>query len=659
MSDPKDHEASEESNVRVFLSYSRDDRDRAVKIIGALEGAGFEVWWDGLLTGGETFLQTTEQMLEISDAVVVLWTATSVTSHWVRDEATRGRERNCLVPVSLDGSTPPLGFRQIHYVDFSKWKGQAGGSEIAELVRAIRQVNASGTQFSDPLVGKSAANLKVARRISRRSLVIGGSAVLAASGTIAGWKVGLFGTDGNVNSIAVMPFRNLSADPGKSYLSDGLAEELRAMLSVNRQIEVSAQSSSNSVREENLAVSAIASKLGVAYVLEGSVQVAGEQMRVVARLIGGKDGFQKWSQVFDRKLNDVLALQSEIATAVTDALVSTILGAQKTKSERIGGTKNAKAFDAYLRASALFALAQDEKTDRQSLANFEEAIRLDPDYALARAARARGLLVVGGSYASGADMPRLLAEAEVEARKSVELAPDMLEGQAVLGQYLYSKLDLAAAREPMERSKELGFGHAGILNHYALFAAYLTEFDKAREALVRAKRLDPLNANVWRTACQIEYQARNFSQAEAEARNALSMNSKINVANRTLGDIALVRKDYHAAKASFEAEPSTLSRLRGLAIAEFKLGNPIEAQQKLDQLVTSFGTNSSYQQAQVFAQWGDTVRALEMLEQAYEIRDSGLLFLGGDVLVDPVRKEPRFAAIMAKIGFFAEKSSLM
>jgi TIR domain len=128
---------------RVFLSYSRDDRDRAMPVIAALEQAGIEVWWDGLLTGGDAFLQTTEAMLEGADAVVVLWTETSVQSHWVRDEATHGRERQALVPVTLDGSKPPLGFRQIQYVNLIKWRGQIKAPEFVELLRAIEPSGAS------------------------------------------------------------------------------------------------------------------------------------------------------------------------------------------------------------------------------------------------------------------------------------------------------------------------------------------------------------------------------------------------------------------------------------------------------------------------------------------------------------------------------------
>lgn len=126
--------------TRIFLSYARQDRARAEQVIDALEAAGFDVWWDGLLDGGVAFATTTEDELEGADAVVVLWSKTSIVSHWVLDEATRGRERGRLVPVTLDGSFAPLGFRQYQLLDLSMWRGSRGAPEISGLLRAISLV---------------------------------------------------------------------------------------------------------------------------------------------------------------------------------------------------------------------------------------------------------------------------------------------------------------------------------------------------------------------------------------------------------------------------------------------------------------------------------------------------------------------------------------
>jgi TolB-like protein/Flp pilus assembly protein TadD len=449
-----------------------------------------------------------------------------------------------------------------------------------------------------------------------------------------------------------MPFRNLSADQSKAYFSDGLAEELRALLSLNRQIEVAAQSSSNSLRDAGVDARAVAKKLDVGFVLEGSVQTAGEQLRIIARLVDGQDGFEKWSQVFDRTYADVLAVQSEIATMVTDALVSTMLDSGKGKTLRIGGTDSPKAFDAYLRGAALYDQAQDEPTFRLALAAFDEAVGLDPRYAVAHAARARALTAIGSSYASGADeLAEWNARALAAARKSVELAPELAEGQAALGFILmYGGLDLAAASQPMEQSYQRGFGNAAILSAYATFVARLGAFDKARAVMLRAKRLNPLDSTVWRISGQNEFWARNFAGAEADLERALSLNPKMRVAHWILGDIALVRKDVAGAERHYRLEPSTLSRLRGLAVAAWLRGDKAAAQREFDRLIADFGDNSLYQQAQILAQWGERERAFAALERAYAIRDSGLLMARGDPMLDPIRQDPRFAAVLHRLG---------
>ncbi|MEQ9316411.1 MAG: toll/interleukin-1 receptor domain-containing protein, partial [Henriciella sp.] len=125
------------SETTVFFSYSREDKSRALPIISAIKAAGYSVWWDGMLEGGSTYLETTERALESARAVVVLWSAQSIKSHWVRDESTYGREQNKLVPLAIDGVQPPLGFRQIQFIDFEKWSGKPDAGEARELIAAI------------------------------------------------------------------------------------------------------------------------------------------------------------------------------------------------------------------------------------------------------------------------------------------------------------------------------------------------------------------------------------------------------------------------------------------------------------------------------------------------------------------------------------------
>lgn len=145
-------EAPAKRNPSVFLSYSRTDLERARPVIALLEAAGFDLWWDGRLEGGENYLATTEDRLESADCVAVLWSQTSVASHWVRDEAQRGRERGCLVPLSLDGTMAPLGFRQFQLLDISGWSGDPGDALAGRILAAVRARTGQGNAVNEPPV---------------------------------------------------------------------------------------------------------------------------------------------------------------------------------------------------------------------------------------------------------------------------------------------------------------------------------------------------------------------------------------------------------------------------------------------------------------------------------------------------------------------------
>ena len=646
----------------VFISYSRDDRALAMPIIDALSSSGADVWWDGLLAGGDRFAQTTETALETAGAIVVLWSKTSVESHWVRDEATRGRDRGCMISVSLDGTQPPLGFRQIQYIDLSDWNDDPSSQQFQDVLQAVEKVaGAPGTQLNfkppttDPVASKLASpEPATTGRLSRRSILLmaGVGTVVAAGGGIAVWRGGLGSSLIQANSIAVMAFDNLSSDPEQEYFSAGLSEELRATLSLNRWLSVAARVSTDSVQESAQTAESIASTLGVSYILEGSVRRSGDELRVTTRLIDGSSGLEQWSRVYDRQMSNVLELQEEIATSVVDELVVTLAPTTQIDTQRIGGTNNPQALDSYLVGIDHYDRSEGETGTQSALASFDQAIALDENYALAHAARARTLGVIGNTMASGKQVASYHDQAIAAAQRAIEIAPDLAEGHAALGFMLTNgTLDMAGAREPYAKSVELGFGNARILVSFGLFAAFTGIFDEGRAALIRAERIDPLNPSVWRAAAFLESTAGNAAPAREAARKALSLSPQITIANSVLGDIAYRDDQFDQARDHYLAETSTLGRLSALAIVEQRLGNVQAAQDHFDELLDRFGDNSLYQQAQVLAQWGQTEQALEAIERAYTAGDSGLVLSHTDPRLDPIRQEPRFDAIQTKLGF--------
>jgi len=636
--------ARRSDTLNVFLSYDREDEQTARALVGALESNGFCIWWDGLIGGGSAYADRIQEALADSDVVVVLWSKHSAQSHWVRDEASFGRDRNRLVPATIDGTKAPLGFQQIQSIDLSHWRGSADADEFERLCRSIRSI-AGGPVEAAPRAGR-------ASRLSRRQALVGAGAtatVLAGGAAGLGW---LKKSDAAVATrIAVLRFHNLSGDSRQDYFAEGLAEELRATLSQAEQLEVAAQVSSDSVRDRKGNARSMAKALSVAYLIEGSVRRSPDAVRISTRIVDGKSGFDKWSKTFDRKASDSLAVQSDIAAFVTDALLAG-LDKAKRPAERIGGTKQAEAFDAFLRGAAAYRLTSGKESDLAALDDFTRAIAIDPNYAAAHAALSRTLTVFANNYASKAEIPDYYRRAIAAARSAVRLAPKMAEGHSALGFVLFNgQLDARGAAAPYQRSYELGYGNAEILSAYANFAGRVGRFDDGREAIARAQQLDPLNPLVFRNAGLLEYAARDFESAENQFRTALSINPKARNVRAALGDIALIRGDLNGARDQFAAEGDSASRFRGLAIVDMKLGRAESAEANYAELIKEGGDTVHYQQAQVLAQWGRKNAALEQLELALALRDAGLVRLRNDPLLDPVRDDARFAKIEQSIGF--------
>lgn len=646
--------SAEGKRPTIFLSYARADQAQATRLAEALKGAGLDVWWDALIEGGAAFAKSIEVALESCNAVVVIWSRTSVASDWVLDEAARGRDLRKLVPVSLDGTPPPIGFRQYQSIDLSGWQGDTAAPGIAAVLRGIAVAGRAGDR------PQAAAILRLpAYAVSRRGVLVAaaGTALAGAAGLIA-WQQGFFGSRRAAagNSVAVLPFSNLSGDESQAYFSDGLSEELRATLARSTQLLVMAQVSSATFRDSVDDAVTIAAKLGVAYLLEGSVRRSGEFVRVAADLIDGQTGFSRWSQLFERTMHDIFAVQSEIANKVAAELVARITpDGEPARGDALvtsGSTNNVGAYDAYLRGRALYDLSVDESSERAALAQFDAAITADPGYAAAHAARARSLTAIANQYGEVSQLAGLYDSAIASAERAIAIAPDLADAHSTLGFTLFQgRLDARAAREPFERSRQLGDGEATVLARYAQYSARIGRKREAAEAIQRALVLDPLNPLIHRATASIEYAARNYEAAIPPARRALELNPRLSRASAAIGDALLLLGRHEQARAAYEAEPVDDFRLTGLAIVEQRLGNSDAARAAMAQLVTDLGDRVLYQQAQILAQLNDADRSIARLQRALEIGDSGLIYLRNDPFLDPLRGDPRFTQLLNRIGF--------
>jgi len=636
---PDQSHASDKA-VTLFLSYARDDEAYARRLASALKQSGYTIWWDALIQGGAAYSRSIAEALETADVVIVLWSARSIESDWVRDEAGQGRERHRLVPLSIDGSKPPLGFRQYQVIDISRWHGRKNAPEMAAIERAIESV----------LGNDQAAHQQPAVPVSRRTLLIGGSAagvVLAGGGAWFAWERGLLGGRGEPLSIAVLPFRNLSADRSQDYFSDGLTDEVRTALTRIQALRVLAGTSSEKAEEHGGDPKAIAADLGVGFLLSGSVQRAADTVRIAIDLVDGHTGFSRWSQSVDRKLTDIFAVQSDIARMVAQAMSVEVATAEPAP----GGTTNVEAYENYLQGRSLFNLAKDEASDRAALAHFEMAITQDPKFALAHAARSRSLAVIAGEHAKVDEIKPLYAEAMTAARRAIELAPALAEGHLALGYALFAgKLDIGGAWPSYQRAYRLGYGNADTALLYALYCSRAGRPAEAKAAVDRAVLLDPLNPRAFRAQGSVAYAGRRYAEALPPLRRALQLNPKMDFAHSLAGNSLLGLGRTADALKEFEAEPQAQFRLTGLAIAQSRLGNRAAAEKAFADLQSQVGDAAVYQQAEVLAQWGRQDESLQKLARAREVGDSGLTYAATDVMLDPLRRDQRFARLINELN---------
>ncbi len=636
---------SETSQPTIFLSYAHADARRAEQLAAALTARGYTVWWDNLIEGGAQFAKSIRAALESADVVVVVWSKASIESDWVADEAAQGRDRKRLVPLSLDGSRPPLGFRQYQTIDLASWRGKGAARQIDSIDRAIGKAIGASPGTLRPLSFISGGG--VDRRQSIK-IAVSTAAAVAAGGGVYAFRDRLFGRSASDRSIAVLPFKNLSGDQSQAYLSDGLTEEIRAALSRNAGLQVLAGTSSNTARDHSDGATAIAARLGVANLLEGSVQRAGDAVRVAIDLTDGKTGFSIWSKRIDAKLTDIFAFQSDVARTVSNALSVRMA----TQDPAPGGTRNVVAYEDYLRGKALYNLAKDEATDRQARALFQNSIAADPNFALAHAGLSRSLASIASLHAAASDIKPTFAAAIAEARKAVELAPKLAEAHLALGYGLFAgMLDIKGARAAYDQAYFYGRGSADTLLVYAIYSVRAGRPEDASEAIERAVALDPLNPRTHRAAGSIDFAVRNYAGAAEDYRRALQLNPTMSNANAFLGLSLTELGKLADARQAIGRESNTMFRLTALAILEHRAGNQAAAQKIYAELVSKVGDAALYQQAEVMAQFGRADEAFALLGQARAVGDSGLTALASDPLLDPIAKDPRYTSLIRNLGF--------
>jgi TolB-like protein len=498
----------------VFLSYSRDDLPIARRFAKGFEREGFSVWWDAALIPGDAFDQAIETALNEAKAVVVLWSRTSVASRWVRAEATLANENRTLVPVMIEPCKRPIMFELTHTPDLSKWTGDPQDEAWQTCVAAVRRfVDKAAPTFvpTVPIARGSRSRQTISARwqgiLVALVIIAGGtiwvrnrsagehSASLApttAASTSVATPVVVTPT-GPRDSIAVMPFANLTGDARKDYLGDGMAEEVINALTKVPGLKVPSRTSSFAYKGRNTDIRQIARDLSVTSILEGSVHSAGNRIRVTAQLIDARSGLHLWAQTYDRKFTDLFQLQDELAAAIVQALQVNLNGASSSAITQQPPTQDVEAYDLYLQGFSAM-LRGTEPSLRLALDLYGRALARDPKFARALAARSRARLTF---LVRGLPLPNAREDAERDARQALALDPGMDVAHQALANVSALRADWLQAESSYHAALSVGTVSPEIHSGYAMVVLAAT--GRLHQAYLEggnAYRLAPASPNL-------------------------------------------------------------------------------------------------------------------------------------------------------------------
>ncbi len=420
-------------------------------------------------------------------------------------------------------------------------------------------------------------------------------------------------------SIAVLPLLNESGDPKDEYFSDGLSEELIAALAQIRELKVIGRSSSFRFKDRKEESKIIGEKLGVSTLLEGTVRKQGERVRIVAELINAADGIELWTRTFDRELKDIFAVQQEIAAAVASSLKMTLLGANQRPSTD-SATSNIEAHNAYLLGHYHFERRNIEDY-RKAVSHFDEAIRLDPQYALAYAER------------------------------SEAWTPALAEAHGALGWVrFFVEWKFAEGLEELRRAKELSPANPTANDLLGRVLPYLGKLDEAEAQARQAVELDPLGFTQNNLARILWFKGKN-DEADKVARRVAELQPTAASSRRWQVLIAVQRRDGETALREAQSEPDEGYRRFLVALAHYVGGDRNAADAALSELIQYGRDTLAYQIAEVYAVRGETDKAFEWLQISYDNHDTGTLAILVDPLLHGLRDDPRYKALVAKMNF--------
>jgi adenylate cyclase len=553
----------------IFVSYASEDFEQVKPLVRTFEGYGWSVWWDKELVAGPSFYDKIEEALDMARCVVVVWSNSSIRSRWVKAEANEGLEREILVPLLSEDVKPPLAFRISQTAAMLDWPDQTG--QLQSVIDGISEVLGKPPTVNLP-------------------------------------------TPTQENSIAVLPFTNMSSDPEQEYFSDGMAEEVINGLVSLPHLKVIARTSSFQFKDKSVDIREIGKRLNVTHIIEGSVRKEGTRIRVTAQLIQVSDGMHLWSNRFDRELADTFTLQDEITNEILESLPGQLPDLNKPTNRTI----MPDAYDAYL-------LGRYHRI-RGHLDNaagfFEQAISLDPEYADAYAE----LALITLNYLQLSLKPKDYLQPLIDDYTAKALAVNPTQSLLLVlkawasfsvGHHQQSINDVCELVKQRPNDSEL-------LSYYSEFFVPVQRLDESIRILKRCVELDPLNPSIHLELTGCLLQQEKFSEAQEMLESAKSLGANAILLESTL---AANKRDMESLKNlvnKSNTEWGVFAQFRPIFEATIVLceGNEELVKGILTPVRDSLENQSSFFKHLVAKVEGKTELALDYYAEAIESSDS-------------------------------------
>ncbi len=640
----------------VFLSYASHDADTANSICQYLESHGVSCWLAPRnVRPGTVYADAIVRAINEAKTVVLVLSGSAVASSHVGKEVERASSKNKqIIGFRIDAAalSPALEY----FLSESQWIDVPALGMAGALAKLQAAAGRGPTIVADR--GVRAKPAGKTRRLAIAAVMVIGVGVAVALG-LQFWPASR--RDGQAvtasgpapsaaapisdKSIAVLPFTDLSEKKDQEYFADGMAEEVLDLLAKIPGLTVIGRTSSFQFKGQNQDLRAIGTKLGAAYVVEGSVRRTPERVRVTAQLIDARDGAHRWSETYDRPAGDALQVQDEIATSLARALEVGVSADSPSPMRRL---KNDHAYDAYLRG--LYASERNDVDGMTAaVAYFRQALDIDPTFTDAA-------VQLAFAYYSQANQGMVPAGIGYEqARRAVESAlkldPRQGLAHAILGA-IHSDYDRdwAAADREFKRAVALAPHNGDVLWLSAQLPLALGQHAVARQLYKEALAYDPLNPPPYMMLAFVEERLGHWSDATAADQRLIEIAPAYDFGHVNLGLDLLMLGDRETALVEVKREGNPMGRAEGLALVYHALGREHESDAALRELITEGAHNCPFCVAEVYGSRGQRTEALQWLDRAYAEKDPSLFLIKADPWLKDLEGDPRYKAFLKKMN---------